>query len=119
MSDSSASTSAATDISEFITDLDGGQFDRKLSIALSQAAAASVDNQKEATVTVKFKLKPIGGSHMAHVDHTLEFKKPTESGSTSETETRTTTMHVGKFGKLSLAPENQMVMFAKDGKAVQ
>ena len=29
------STSAATDVAEFITDLDGGQFDRMLSIALS------------------------------------------------------------------------------------
>lgn len=31
-----ASTTAATDVGEFITELDGGVFDRKLSIALSQ-----------------------------------------------------------------------------------
>ena len=49
--------SAATDVGEFITDLDGGVFDRKLSIALSEAAAACVDNGKEGEVSIKFKLK--------------------------------------------------------------
>ena len=34
------SVAAATDVSEFFTDLDGGIFERKLSIALSQVAAA-------------------------------------------------------------------------------
>ena len=33
-------------MSEFLEDLDGGVFDRKLSIALSQVAAASIDNDK-------------------------------------------------------------------------
>ena len=37
--------SAATDVAEFISDLDGGQFERMLSIALSQSAAATVDMQ--------------------------------------------------------------------------
>lgn len=118
MSENHSSTSAATDVSEFITDLDGGQFDRKLSIALSAAAAAAVDNQKASEVTVKMKLKPIGGSHMVHCEHTLSYKKPTEAGSTSEDETRVTTLHVGKFGKLSLAPENQLSMLDRAGQAV-
>ena len=36
-------TSAAqTNVSEFITDLDGGQFDRMLSVALGEVAAGAV-----------------------------------------------------------------------------
>ena len=40
------SETAATDVGEFVTDLDGGMFDRKLSIALSQVAAAVVDQDQ-------------------------------------------------------------------------
>lgn len=49
------STAAATDVAEFITDLDGGQFERLLSIALSQTAAAVVDNGKKGEVKVTFR----------------------------------------------------------------
>lgn len=38
--------SAATDVPEFITDLDGGMFERILSQALSETAAAAVDHGK-------------------------------------------------------------------------
>lgn len=51
--DPGKSQAAATDVSEFITDLDGGQFERMLSVALSQSAAAAVDKQKTAG-------KPVG-----------------------------------------------------------
>lgn len=51
--DPGKSQAAATDVSEFITDLDGGQFERMLSVALSQSAAAAVDKQKKAG-------KPVG-----------------------------------------------------------
>lgn len=106
-------TAAATDVTEFIGDLDGGVFERLLSVALSQSAAASVDNQKQSEVHVKFVLKPIGGTHQVHVAHQLVYKKPTSTGKTSEETNQTTTMHVGKFGRLSLVPETQTEMFAK------
>lgn len=105
--DPGKSQAAATDVSEFITDLDGGQFERMLSVALSQSAAAAVDKQRAAEVTIKLKLDPISGSHMVHVGHTLTFKKPTELGDTTEKASRTTTLHVGKFGRLTLVPEAQ------------
>lgn len=108
-------TSAATDVTEFISDLDGGVFERQLSAALSQSAAACVDNQKQSEVTVKFVLKPIGGTSQVHVAHTLVFKKPTSTGKTSEETNQTTTLHVGKFGRLTLVPETQMPMFQRDG----
>ena len=106
-------TSAATDVAEFISDLDGGVFERQLSVALSQSAAAAVDNQKQSEVTLKFTLKPIRGTSQVHVAHTLVFKKPTSTGKTIEDTNQTTTLHVGKFGRLSLVPETQTEMFAK------
>jgi hypothetical protein len=90
-----------------------------LSVALSQSAAAAVDKQKTAEVTIKLKLKPIGGSHMVHIDHALTFKKPTESGETTEKAQRTTTLHVGKFGKLTLVPESQTSFLDKQTGAVK
>lgn len=107
-------TTAVTDVSEFITDLDAGVFERQVSAALSQAAAACVDNQKQAEVNLKFLLKPIKGTSQTHVQHTLAYKKPTSTGKIAEDTTQTTTLHVGQYGRLSLVPDNQLDMFKKD-----
>lgn len=106
-------TAAATDVSEFFSDLDGGVFERKLSIALSQVAAAAVDNDRAGEVNIKFTFKKIPGTTQVHCEHLLKFNKPTLSGKAGEEEKRTTALHVGKFGKLSLAPENQLGLFEK------
>lgn len=116
MSNQNQSTSAATDVSEFLSDLDGGVFDRKLSIALSQVAAASVDNDKAGEVSVKFTFKKIPGTTQVHCEHQLKFSRPTMDGKASEEEKRTTPLHVGKFGKLSIAPENQMAFLDRAGQ---
>lgn len=105
---STHSASAATDIGLFFQDLDGGVFENKLSIALSQVAAASVDNDKTGEVTIKMAFKRIPGTTQVHCEHTLKFVRPTMDGKASEEEKRTTALHVGKYGKLSVAPENQM-----------
>ncbi len=109
-------TSAATDVGEFITDLDGGIFDRKLSIALSEAAAACVDNDKQGEVSVKFTFKKIPGTKQVHCQHMLKYMTPTADGKKSEEETRSTPLHVGKFGRLSLAPENQLELISRAGQ---
>lgn len=110
------STSAATDVGEFITDLDGGVFERKLSIALSQVAAAAVDHDKVGEVSVKLTFKRIPGTTQVHCEHVLKFTKPTPDGKASEEEKRTTPLHVGKYGRLSLAPENQMAFLDRAGQ---
>ncbi len=106
-------TAAATDVGDFIADLDGGNFDRKLSIALSQVAAAAVDNDRAGEVSIKLTFKKIPGTTQVHCAHHLKFTKPTMDGKASEEEKRTTALHVGKFGKLSFAPENQMSFMDK------
>ena len=115
---SNSSTSAATDVGEFITDLDGGMFDRKLSIALSQVAAATVDHDKAGEVNLKFAFKKIPGTTQVHVTHTMKYSKPTMDGKAGEEESRTTALHVGKFGKLTLAPETQMSFIDRQGQTV-
>ena len=109
-------TSAATDVSEFITDLDGGMFDRKLSVALSEVAAKVVDTDKAGEVQLKFSFKRIPGTMQVHVAHTLKYVKPTEDGKLTEEESRTTALHVGKYGKLTLAPESQLSFLNKSGE---
>lgn len=111
-------TAAATDVSDFITDLDGGIFDRKLSIALSQVAAAVVDNNRSGEVNVKFTFKKIEGTTQVACEHALKFSKPTMDGKSGEEEKRVTVLHVGKFGKLTLAPENQMSFLDRAGNQV-
>ena len=111
-----SSTTAATDVAEFITDLDGGQFDRMLSIALSQVAAGTVDNNGKGEVNVKFTFTKVPGASQVICSHQLKFSRPNLGGRASEKTTRKTALHVGKFGRLTLAPENQMAMFGRDGQ---
>lgn len=118
MSHSINSTSAATDVGQFITDLDGGVFDHKLSVAISAVAAASVDNDKEGEVNIKLKFKRIPGTSQVHCEHTLKFTRPTMDGKASEEEKRSTPLHVGKYGRLSIAPENQMAFLDRTGHPV-
>lgn len=118
MTEVTQTTSAATDVGEFITDLDGGVFDRKLSVALSQVAAATVDHDKAGSVSVTFNFKKIPGTAQVHCEHHLKFTKPTLDGKAGEEEKRTTPLHVGKFGKLSIAPENQMAFLDRQCQVV-
>lgn len=108
-------TAAVTDVGEFFTDLDGGMLDRKLSIALSQVAAAAVDHGKVGEVSIKFSFKKIPGTHQVHCEHVLKFSKPTLDGKAGEEEKRSTPLHVGKFGRLSIAPENQLAFLDRAG----
>ena len=95
--------SAATDVTEFVTDLEGGLFEIILSKALSDTAAAAIDFRKKGEVTVKFKLEQIMGTHQVRVQHDLKFSKPTSMGQVTEETSGATVLHVGRFGKLSLA----------------
>lgn len=108
-------SSAATDVTELIQDLDAGLFDRKFSVALSTVAAACVDHNKAGEVTVKFAFKKVPGSTQVLCEHQLKFVRPTLDGQASEVEKRTTPLHVGKFGRLSIAPENQLDFLDRSG----
>ena len=55
------------------------------------------------------------GAAQVICSHALKFTRPTADGKASEEATRKTTLHVGKFGRLTLAPENQLAMFDRTG----
>jgi hypothetical protein len=95
--------SSATDVADLITDLDGGAFELMLSRALSEAAAAAVDHERKAEVTIKFKIERIKNTHQVRVEHELKYNKPTSVGRSSEEVSTATVLHVGKFGALTLA----------------
>jgi hypothetical protein len=111
----STKTQPPTNAAEFIGDLDGGNFIDKFGAALGFVASHVVDHDKTGEVVVKFSMKKIPGTSQVHVEHELKFKHPTEAGSIAETLARTTPMHVGKFGALSLAPPNQLAFLDRQG----
>lgn len=110
-----SSNSAATDVSDFLAELDGGRFERMLSIAMSESAAAAVDHQKKATVTLSLSFEPIKGTHQVHVEHKLAFTRPTMEGKRSEEAVRGTPMFVGKYGALTISQPNQLAFLDKTG----
>lgn len=116
MSQVPSTSAATTDVGEFISDLDGGQFDRMLSAALSQVAASVIDNEKTGEVSVKFAFERIPGTHQVLCKHTCKFTRPTMDGKAGEEVTRKTALHVGKFGVLSLEPPNQMAFLDRKGE---
>lgn len=114
-SETTAMKMQMTNVGEFFGDLDAGLFEQKLAVALSRVAAAAIDHDKGGTVSVDFTFKRIPGTKQVHCQHKLEFKSPTPNGTASENETRATALHVGKGGRLTLAPENQLSFLDKVG----
>jgi hypothetical protein len=96
-------TRAATDVAEFLTDLDGGQMEHLLSIALSETAAAVVDQDRKGVVKLELSFERIDGTHQVRVGHKVVYAKPTTTGKATEESNGATVLHVGRFGKLSLA----------------
>lgn len=95
--------SAATDVTEFISDLDGGQFELLLSQALSESAAATVDHKRKSLVVVTFSIDKITGTHQVQIQHDLKFSRPTSLGKVTQETSGQTVLHVGAGGALSLA----------------
>ena len=96
-------TRATTDVAEFFSDLDGGVLEHMLSTALSQTAAAVVDHGKKGEVTLKLKFERIQGTHQVRIAHELAFRKPTSTGRSMDETAGATVLHVGSYGRLSLA----------------
>lgn len=94
----------ATDVQQFLSDLDAGLFERKIGIALSDVAAGVIDNDQQGEVTIKLKLKRIGNSTSVVVSHELSYKRPTAKGHQSEVNLTSTPMHVSKGGKMTIYP---------------
>lgn len=109
----------ATNVEQFVTDLDGGVFAEKLSNVLSEVAAASIDHGKKGKVTIELTIGRIGTSYQVQVDHVLKYERPTARGDVKERNRTSTPMHVGKGGAMSFFPEDQGAMFTKKGTVAE
>lgn len=104
----------ATQVDKFISDLDGGQFEEKLSKLLSMTAGSVMDNNKAGEVTIKLSFNRLSVQQVM-VTHELKFTRPTARGKQVEHEKMQTPMYVGEEGRLSFFPERQGIMFDKKG----
>ncbi len=105
---------SATDVTEFIGDLDGGVFEEKLGRILSEVAGAVVDHGdqgRSGQVQITLDMKRIGSSAQVEVKHKLSYKRPTAHGDVSENNVLMTPMYVGAGGQMSLFPKDQADMF--------
>jgi len=107
----------STEVDKFIADLDGGQFEEKLSKVLSLVAGSVMDYESSGEVTIKLTIKPLSPQQVM-VQHDLKFVRPTQRGKQQETESTKTPMYVGEKAKLSFFPENQGVFFGKKGEVL-
>lgn len=111
------SQSFITPIDQLIEELDGGTFGKRLATALADSAlgvVATSDRKKKGKVTVTFDISQVGESNQVHIDHTIEYRKPTHRGSQSEVHTTATAMYVGTRGALTILPNDTRDMFKKD-----
>lgn len=101
----------STNVESFISDLDGGVFVQKLSQALSDVAAGTIDygkGKKKGKIIVELDVQQIGESHQVQIGHTLKVSRPTLRGKATEEDTTTTPMYVGRGGKMTIAPDAQI-----------
>jgi hypothetical protein len=106
----------ATDLPEFINDLDGGVYAEKIARALSDVAAGVIDHQKGGELTLKFKLTRIGNSYRVGIKHALTYKVPEANGCYSQENTTESIMHVNTGGRMTVFPENQHQLLTRTGE---
>lgn len=111
----------STDVSQFISDLDAGIFEQKVSAILSEVATAVIDNSEYKSgvtgkVAIELNMTRIGSSYQLQVDHTLKYTMPTQHGKKSEENKKSTPMHVGKGGRMTFFPEDQTQLFTRTGE---
>lgn len=107
---------AVTKVDQFLTELDGGQFAVMVSEALSTTAMSTVDLQREGSITITMKFKPIKGTQQVQIDHGIKLTKPTIEGKTTIEASRETPMHVGPGGALSIVPISQLSFLNRHGE---
>lgn len=93
-----------TDVNEFVTDLEGGSFEKRLSIGLSQAAGSCVSTGQKAVLVVEFSFEHIGGAQV-QCAHKMVLTSPTLRGDIKESDKGVTGLFVGAGGALSLLPQ--------------
>lgn len=106
-----------TDVTQMIGELNGGQVEQMLNIALSDAALNTLTHDKTSEVSLSIKMSRIGDSNQVSAVATVKYKVPTKRGSRSEDYATDTPLYVGAGGKLSVTPDNQIDIFKGRSRA--
>jgi len=93
-----------TDCTQFLADLDAGVFANKIGVAITLAARAAINFDKEGMVSISLKFERIGNSRQVNITHKLTVTEPTERGKLTEENTSETPMYVGADGDVSAFP---------------
>lgn len=106
-----------TDVSQFICDLDGSQFEADLGKILTAVGIAVADHDGAGEVNIKLKMKRIGQSNQVNIKHIINYKKPTSRGEQTEKTEGETAMYVSARQGMTYFPsrEGQGALINKSG----
>jgi hypothetical protein len=103
-------TNRATNVPDFLGELDGGVFETKIASALNEVALGVMNNGSAGEVTLKFKVAPMSKSReekRVMITHKMSYVRPTPRGKFSEEDTTETPMYVNRGGELTILPKDQ------------
>lgn len=112
------SDNRATNVPEFLSELDAGIFENKISAVLNEVALGVLNNRQKGEVKITLSLEPMSTSaeeKRVKIKHKLSFTKPTPRGKSSEDDTTETPMFVNRGGKLTILQEDQGQLFGLNG----
>ncbi|WP_194205785.1 hypothetical protein [Superficieibacter sp. 1612_C1] len=112
------SNERATVVPDFIGELDGGVFENKISMALSEVAFGVLNNGQKGKVVITLDIDRMSNSveeKRVMIKHKLAFVRPTPRGKSSEEDTTETPMYVNRGGKLTILQEDQGQLFSLAG----
>lgn len=102
------SISPGTDFQTFLGELDAGVFEEKLSAEISKMALAVVTHGRAGKMVITIDMKQIGHHNQVNIAHKMQSTVPSLRGKKIEEDVTESPMHVGKRGKLSFFPDNQI-----------
>lgn len=97
----------STNVSEFIADLDVGDFKKKLGAALSEVAIGVMRNNKKGKVAIDIEMDVLNVEQI-NVKSKIKYARPTSRGVQTEEETTETPMYIGRNGELSIIQKKSM-----------
>lgn len=103
----------ATDLNEFMNNLNAGVFSAQVAQALSDVSAGVVEHGKKGKVTLTFEISQIAQSHQVKINHKLDFAQPTKRGQKREDSALDTPMHVTANGLVLFLSDPTAQLFSR------
>lgn len=104
-----------------LEEMDAGLFAQKIASALAETAVAVVNAERKdqkGTISIELDIARVGEGAQVSISHTLTFKRPTKRGHVGEKNKTETLFYVGRGGKLTVTPDTQMELIARQAREV-